>query len=132
MNKAKVSRSGVTIPASYIKDIERKADRLRSELNEHLVGLGVPLDCTVVLGRDITYRASADWKNQPTHHAYLGDGGCVYLPSDIIDLDSERADLVRTMLFRLIGFAEIVWELGGILTYNDDCKHTIYFEGFHF
>ena len=112
------------VPAEYLKDIEAKADKLHREMLDIAKDLGLHFDTNVV------YRASALWKDQPTHYAYFGDFGSVGRFSGPIYKDgtpeSAREDKMRDIHQRLIYWAEALWELGFTLTFDKDGKHTVY------
>lgn len=127
MNDLEVLKDGVKIPSSYIKDIETLANTVRSLLDAELFKRGLP-----PYESNITYRASAAWKDFPTHYCYIGE----YSTSRINYGDSEWTSSefigVRSFHSQLVGFARVVWELGGQLTFDEHGKHTVFFRGCHF
>ena len=103
----------------FLKDVERRADSAMKDIRE--AGL--------VVKSDVTYRASAAWKEQPTHYAYLGDFGGV---ARLQDAEGGKAcsDAAYTVgkgwLRELIGMSVALWELGYNLTFDKDGKHTVF------
>ena len=104
------------VPPWYIADAEKRADTYRQRIDE--TGAKVL--------SDVIYRASAAWKEQPTHYAYTGCfGGCAKLSfsKEVSDVEKKTAYAYLQYLF---GFAYALWELGLVLTFGEDGKHTIY------
>lgn len=106
------------VPPKFVKDVERRADDAVGKIRD--VGLAVR--------SDVTYRASAAWKEQPTHYAYIGDFGGVAKLEDAGDRAcSDAAYTVgKGWLRELFGMATALWELGFTLTFDKDGKHTIF------
>lgn len=127
MKQVKVLKGGVIIPSKFIKDVESEADSLRSRLDLELKERGLPS-----FQSDITYRASAAWKDEPCHYCYFGDCSIACIDFSGCDFRLARYTLCRLYHNRLLAIAETVGELGGQLTFNEDGKHTIYFFGCHF
>lgn len=123
MNELKVLKDGVSIPSKFIKDVEKLADSIRFRLDSELKSRGLP-----ALESNITYRASAAWKDEPCHYCYIGDLSTVRIDYGVRDFSIDCASL----LTQLVAIAQTVWELGGQLTFNEDGKHTIFFFGCHF
>lgn len=107
------------VQPDYIRDVEKRADRIAATFKER--GL--------VLCSDVTYRASAAWKEQPTHYAYTGDfGGRARLEDEkegVCCSDTEL-EVAKRNLHELFGMAAALWELGYNLTFDKDGKHTIF------
>lgn len=132
MNTVKVLRNGITIPSKYIKDIERLSDRVRKQLDDGLSSLGLP-----PFSSDIIYRDSAAWKDYPIHYCYIGDYS--FSSVDLSSLSEScsprilsKIRSIRYYLSLLIGYSQVVWELGGQLTFDEHGKHTVFFQGCHF
>jgi len=102
----------------FLKDVEKRADDAVGKIRD--VGL--------VVRSDVTYRASAAWKEQPTHYAYIGDFGGVAKLEDAGDRAcSDAAYTVgKGWLRELFGMATALWELGFTLTFDEDGKHTVF------
>lgn len=108
-----------TVPVKFFDDLEKKADKAR----ERIVGLGFRVVS------DVTYRASAAWKDEPVHYAYIGDfGGTARLVGKGLGEAKEEArfDEAQGWLRELFGMSEAVHELGFTLTFGADGKHRIY------
>lgn len=121
------------ISPHFFTDLEKRCDTWLKELN------GFAKTCGCKLVTDATYRASAAWKEEPTHYCYMSDfGGIAELERDT---SPEATDIVRQLplgaateaesnatvyLDRLFGASQAVWELGFILTFDKDGKHTIF------
>lgn len=104
------------VPPWYIADAEKRADKYRERIDE--TGAKV--------SSDVIYKESAAWKEHPTHYAYTGDfGGCAKLSfgDKVGDAEKQTAYAYLQCLF---GFASALWELGLVLTFDKDGKHTIY------
>lgn len=127
MNEVKVLKGGVTIPSKFIKDVEKLADGLRARLDLELKLQGLP-----PFQSDITYRASAAWKDHPFHYCYIGDSSTASIDFSGCDFRLDRYVLSRLYHNQLVAIAQTVWELGGQLTFNEDGKHIIFFFGCHF
>ena len=113
-----------TVPSKFLLDLEKKFDDWRKKLDEYAEECGYHLDS------NITYRASAAWKEQPTHYCYIGDFGG---SANLICEDESKAQgnkealrYAKDYLWSLFGAAQAVWELGFTVTYDKDGKHTIY------
>lgn len=113
-----------SVPSKFILDLEKILDDWRKRLDERAAECGYRLDS------NITYRASAAWKEQPTHYCYIGDfGGSANLICEDENKGDEKDGALRNAknyLWRLFGAAQAVWELGFTVTYDKDGKHTIY------
>lgn len=127
MNKVKVLRNGVTIPSKFIKDVESLVDRVRCDLDLELSRLGLP-----PFASDITYRASAAWKDSPTHYCYIGDYSVSRINYCDSDWLSPKFNLARSFYSQLVGYARVLWEIGGQLTFDENGKHTVFFDGCRF
>ena len=58
-------RRASLVPPKFLRDVEARADKYMQYIRDH--GL--------VVRSDVIYKASAAWKEQPTHYAYMGDFG---------------------------------------------------------
>ena len=111
------------VPIRFLRDAEACCDRWRENLDAAAATCGYRLES------DITYRASAAWKEHPAHYCYSGYmgesarlvravSGCPENPAALVD--------AKTTLSVLYGAAAALWELGLTLTFDKDGKHTIY------
>ena len=120
----RVREFAAPVPDKFLHDLEKKLDAWREELDEYAKKCGYRLDS------NITYRASAAWKEQPTHYCYIGDFGSSanLVCEDESKTKGNEAALrdAKNYLWSLMGAAQAVWELGFTVTYNKDGKHTIY------
>lgn len=115
-------KQAMAIPERFRRDVERRCDEWRTWLDRFAA------DCGRRLASDIHYRASAAWKEEPTHYCYHGDCG-TSAKLERIDKDKGDAeDLMQAQMFLdyLLGAAVALWELGLVLTYGEDGKHRIY------
>ena len=114
----RLRRHAALVPPKFVKDVERRADDAVGKIRD--LGLAVR--------SDVTYRASAAWKEQPTHYAYIGDfGGGAKLEDAGDRACSDAAYAVgKGWLCELFGMATALWELGFTLTFDKDGKHTIF------
>lgn len=110
------------VPPRFFGDLAERCDKAHAGMIE------AGKACGWSFSSDCTYRASAAWKEQPTHYAYFGDfgGGAKF---DGITDETENSDNGKKAL-RLLewlnGIASAVWELGFNLTFDKDGKHTIF------
>lgn len=106
------------VPPWYIADAEKRADKYRKYIED----LGWTVESNA------TFRASAAWKEHPTHYAYFGDfGGMAQLVQRAAsNPDMKDFDVAKGWLRELYGMASALWELGLVLTFDKDGKHTIY------
>ena len=111
-------RCASLVPPKFLRDVEARADKYM----ELIRGKGL------VVESNITYRASAAWKEQPTHYAYSGDfGGRAKLTwEEGSNVNAEKWDYGLGVLRELFGMADALWELGFTLTFDKDGKHTVY------
>lgn len=112
-------RLAALVPPKYIKDVEARADKAMERI--HDAGLRVE--------SSVTYRASAAWKDEPTHYAYFGDmGGCAQIVwrDDVKDRSDKKWDEAFAWKRELFGMAVALWELGFTLTFHEDGKHRIF------
>ena len=103
----------------FFRDLEERADRLTAVFKEY--GL--------VLRSDVTYRASAAWKDHPTHYSYIGDfGGRARLENakDGESCSDAKWTIANGHLRELFGMMTALWELGFVLTFDKDGKHRIF------
>ena len=112
------------VDPSFVRDLEAKCDRWHERMRE------AAAKCGRHIQSDITYRASANWKEDDTHYAYNGDmGGVARLVRDggeIATADADALAEANTFLDMLIGASAALWELGFNLTFNKDGKHKVY------
>jgi len=110
------------VPPHFFNDLEKQCDIWLAELNRFAEMCGRKLET------DVTYRASAAWKENPTHYCYSGDmGGTAQLQR--VDESKANADALMeatTLLHVLFGASRAVWEMGFTLTFDKDGKHTIF------
>ena len=107
------------VKPEFIHDVEERANGIAERFKEY--GL--------VLRSNVTYRASAAWKDQPTHYAYIGDfGGMARLEDEKEGMACSDAalEVANGFLRELIGMANALWELGYNLTFDKDGKHTLF------
>jgi hypothetical protein len=106
----------------FIRDIEARCDKWYAKMAEHAAA------CGRRFVSNITYRASAAWKDYPTHYCYSGDmGGYARLektgePAQ----DPEALMLAQHLMDMLYGASAALWELGFTLTFDKDGKHTVF------
>lgn len=127
MNTVEVLCDGVAIPSKFIRDVEALADRVRRGLDAELFNNGLP-----PFESNITYRASAAWKDSPTHYCYIGDHSIARINYGDSDWFSPKFVLVRSLYSQLVGFSQVLWEIGGQLTFDEHGNHTVFFQGCHF
>lgn len=103
------------VPEKFVHDLEQRCDKVRARIRE--------LGC--VVKSDITYRASAAWKDNPTHYCYEGDmGGCATLERG--ELTGYAWEPAEDLLLGLFGMAIAARELGFVLTFDKDGKHKVF------
>lgn len=108
-------RLALLVPEKFVHDLEQRCDKVRALIRE--------LGC--VVKSDITYRASAAWKDNPTHYCYTGDmGGCATLERR--ELTEHTLEPAEKLLLGLFGMATAAWELGFVLTFDKDSKHKAF------
>lgn len=114
----RLRRRAALVAPKFVKDAERRADDAVGKIRD--LGLAVR--------SNVTYRASAAWKEQPTHYAYIGDFGSVAVLEwrAGISPDMKDFDVANGWLRELFGMATALWELGFTLTFDKDGKHTIF------
>lgn len=113
---------GTLIPPQFYVDLEEQCDRWFQKMASFAERCGRRLES------DITYRASAAWKDQPTHYCYAGDMGGL---ARLVLVDDAKADAdalvsAQSYLDMLFGASQALWELGITLTFNEDGKHKIF------
>lgn len=103
------------VPEKSVHDLEQRCDKVRARIRE--------LGC--VVKPDITYRASAAWKGNPTHYCYTGvmGGRATLERGELTDYAWEPAE---KLLRELSGMAIAAWELGFVLTFDKDGKHKVF------
>ena len=111
-------RNAMLVEPKFVKDVERRAD----EAVRRIYDAGLRVES------DVTYRASAAWKENPTHYAYIGDfGGCAKLTwSEGSNVTADKWDVGLGILRELFGMSTALWELGFTLTFDKDGKHTVF------
>ena len=118
----RMRRRAALLPERFVHDLEDRCNKWRKALDENANR------CGMKLASDVIYRASAAWKENPTHYAYLGDFGgsarIVVVEEGISDSDALL--LANQYLNYLFGAATAAWELGYILTFDENGKHTIF------
>ncbi len=119
---ARLRKWAALVPEKFIHDLEAKCDRAYSNMTQHASLLGWRLTSNV------TYRASAAWKDQPTHYCYLGDLGGQAKFENMTDENAatQIGEEALQFLKWLKAVSSGIWELGFTLTFDKDGKHTIY------
>lgn len=103
------------VPEKFVHDLEQRCDKVRARIRE--------LGC--VVKSDITYRASAAWKDNPTHYCYEGDmGRCATLERG--ELTGYAWEPAEKLLLGLFGMAIAARGLGFVLTFDKDGKHKVF------
>ena len=115
-------RNVMLVIPEFVKDVEERCDCLHKEMLEHAA------KCGWTFSSNATYRASAAWKENPTHYCYRGDygGGASFDGTNEESLRSPDGTSARMYLATLRGFSDGLWELGFTLTFDKDGKHTVY------
>ena len=118
----RLRKRAALVSAKFIRDVEAKCDTWFAKMAEHAGKCGRRLES------DITYRASAAWKENPTHYCYSGDfGGCARLvKTGEPAADPEALILAQHLMNMLYGASVALWELGFTLTFDKDGKHTVF------
>lgn len=110
------------VPEKFVHDLEQKCDKWFAKMAEHAK------DCGRRIESDITYRASAAWKENPTHYCYNGDfgGSAKLVKTGEADANAGALMLAQQLLDSLYGASSAVWELGFVLTFDKDGKHKVF------
>lgn len=106
------------IPHEFVKDVEARADEcMRSIFN-----------CGLKVVSNVIYKASAAWKDQPTHYAYIGDfcGHAKLERTGNKECTDMAYSIGKEWLNHLFGMATALWELGFNLTFDKNGKHTVF------
>ena len=114
-------RVALVVPG-FFKDIEKKCDLVYESMVHHAKQNGW------TFSSDVTYRASAAWKDSPTHYAYRGDlGGCAGFDGVTEETwHTDHGQAAKSDLDWLRGVASGLWELGFTLTFDRYGKHTVF------
>lgn len=115
-------RHVMLVVPKFVKDVERRADKWHADMLDFARGSGRRFVS------NITYHASAAWKEEPTHYCYVGDigGSASFVVEDKSLEHNGAAKQARNILHMLCGAAITLWELGFTLTFDKDGKHTVY------
>lgn len=110
------------VAPSNFSDLEKRCDKVYAKLSEGAA------KCGRRLVSDCTYRASAAWKESPTHYCYSGDfgGQARLVKTGETKPDPDALDNANHNLTWLFGVSDSLWELGFILTFDRDGKHKIF------
>lgn len=110
------------VPEKFFLDLEKRCDKV------HAAMLEAARACGWSFYSDCIYKASAAWKDHPTHYAYNGDFGGRANFSGVTPgtENTENGNRARLLLEWLDGVASGVWELGFTLTFDKDGKHRIF------
>ena len=110
------------VPEKFFRDLEKRCDKV------HAAMLEAARACGWSFGSDCIYKASAAWKDHPTHYAYNGDfGGRANFSGVTAGTETTKdGSTARSLLEWLDGVASGVWELGFTLTFDKDGKHRIF------
>ena len=122
----RVCRRQGTYNAVYAKDLEKNAQRLFDRYREEGARLGwgelfIDTSWTVY-----TYRASADWKNEPVRYTFDQRLSWKNAPKAY---DTTEALWARDNYVRLVGMADAAHELGLDIVFDEDFK--VYVVGLH-
>ena len=106
----------------FFADLEKRCNKVHAEMIEAAKA------CGWSFSSDCIYKASAAWKENPTHYCYRGDygGGASFDGTNEESLRSLDGTSARMCLATLRGFSDGLWELGFTLTFDKDGKHTVY------
>ena len=121
-HKATWKEHAALVQSKFLRDLEKKCDGIRADMMEQAKAVGWKFETHV------TYRASANWKDDPIHYAYVGDFGSIgkFVGWTKETHEQEAGRNAQWNHERLIAIAEGIWELGFTLTFDKDGKHTIY------
>ena len=121
-NRFRHCKFSALVPLQFFADLEKRCNKVHAEMIEAAKA------CGWSFSSDCIYKASAAWKEQPTHYAYFGDFGHVAKFDGITDetKDTENGTKARLFLEWLEGIAAAVWELGFNLTFDKDGQHRIF------
>ena len=121
-NARRILRRRISTPARFVKDLEKMAQSYMDDWREsgRTCGWGeVHIDTRYTMH---TYRASADWKNEPTRYTFDQMLKWDNPPKDYHDFEALS---IRDSYVRLIGIADAVRELGMMLVFDSDFKVRI-------
>lgn len=121
-HKFRFRKEVIHFPAKFLADVEKRANKVRAEMDEDAAKIGWKF------GTHVTYRASAAWKDEPTHYCYLGDHGGTGQFNGYTKETAGTSDGKRALQghVELIGMFEALWELGLTLTFDEAGKHKVY------
>lgn len=115
----RVCRRKATFNAAFLKDLEERAQKLLDGYREEGERLGwgkLSIDTSWTV---YTYRASANWKDEPTRYTFQQRLKWTKAPESFGDTDALWA---RDGYVRLVGMADAVYELGMNLVFDEDFK----------
>ena len=118
----RVCRRRGTFDAAFAKDLEAKAQALLDGYRKRGAGLGwggLRIDKSWTIH---TYRASADWKNEPTRYTFDQRLAWENPPESWLDTDALYA---RDEYVRLVGMADAAHELGLDLVFDENFKVSV-------
>jgi len=118
-SRIRVCRRKAALDASFVKDLEAKAQGLLDDYRSRGRELGWG-ELSIDTGWTVhTYRASADWKNQPVRYTFDQRLAWGNPPESYADTDALYA---RDAYVRLVGMADAAYELGISLVFDKDFK----------
>lgn len=117
--RVRVCRRKATTNAAYLKDLETKAQKLLDEYREEGERLGWGELYIDTSWTSYTYRASANWKEEPTRYTFEQKLSWKNPPKDYADTD---ALWNRDRYLRLLGMSDAVYEMGMNLVFDKDLK----------
>lgn len=120
-NARRILRRRISIPARFVSDLEKLAQSIMDDWREAGKACGwgeLHIDRRYTT---YTYRASADWKNEPTLYTFDN----VFTWDGIQDMTNAEDRRARRLHTRLAGMADAVHELGMTLVFDSDFKVRI-------
>ena len=115
-------KNAALVVPRFFDDLAKRCDNVHAAMIERATR------CGWSFASDCIYRASAAWKENPTHYAYNGDfGGAAYFRG-VTDESaaSEDGRRAQELLSWLLGAASCAWELGFNLTFDKAGKHRVF------
>ena len=121
-HKATWKEHAALVQSKFLHDLEKKCDEIHADMIEQATKVGWRFET------HITYRASAAWKDDPIHYAYIGDCGSIgrFVGWTKETHAEEAGRNAQCAHERLMSISEGIWELGFTLTFDKNGKHTIY------
>ena len=115
----RVFRLRCSFPVGFVRELEERAQRKLDEYRAEGARLGwgeLKIDESWTKH---TYRASANWKEEPTRYTFEQQLKWDNAPKSFGEVD---ALLARDSYVQLLGMADAVWELGFYLTFDSDFR----------